>query len=206
MQWQASPSATVLRKRLELDGPKESGRVTSVVRYLPGSTFPPHPHPQGEEILVLSGVFSDEYGDYPAGSYILNPEGFEHAPRSREGCDIFVKLRQYEGAERTSVRVDTTVGSWLPSWEEGCAYRPLYESDGFSDTMRLLRMTAGAVLCTADYHGGGELFVLAGTLTQDRSVLPAGCWARCEPGEPISFRADQDTECYFKFGHLMGAD
>src|SRR6516164_3409724 len=57
MPWGASPSSTVWRKRLHLVGPTESGQVTSVVRYQEHSQFPPHDHPDGEEILVLSGVF-----------------------------------------------------------------------------------------------------------------------------------------------------
>ena len=86
MDWQASPSAGVWRKRLELAGDVEKGRVTSVVRYDAGSAFAPHDHPEGEEFLVLDGVFSDEHGDYPAGSYLLNPRGFRHAPRSAPGA------------------------------------------------------------------------------------------------------------------------
>jgi anti-sigma factor ChrR (cupin superfamily) len=93
MDWQASPSPTVWRKRLDLvDG--EFSRVTSVVRYAAESSFHTHGHPAGEEILVLDGVFSDEHGDYPAGSYLLNPKGFRHTPFSREGCVLFVKLFQ----------------------------------------------------------------------------------------------------------------
>ena len=80
MEGQPSPSGAVLRKRLHLVGPPESGQVTSVVRYQPGATFPEHGHPEGEEILVLDGTFSDEHGDWPAGTYLLNPEGFHHAP------------------------------------------------------------------------------------------------------------------------------
>jgi anti-sigma factor ChrR (cupin superfamily) len=85
MQWSPSPSGTVWRKRVHLVGPAESGQVTSVVRYEPRSTFHGHDHPDGEEIFVLDGVFSDEHGDWPAGTYLLNPEGFRHAPFSREG-------------------------------------------------------------------------------------------------------------------------
>ena len=65
MKWAPSPSPAVYRKRLELSGPKECGRVTSVVRYEPKSNFHEHGHPDGEEIFVLSGVFSDDSGDYP---------------------------------------------------------------------------------------------------------------------------------------------
>jgi quercetin dioxygenase-like cupin family protein len=65
MMWSASPSPSVYRKRLELAGPIECGRVTSIVRYEPASEFHRHGHPDGEEILVLKGTFSDEKGDYP---------------------------------------------------------------------------------------------------------------------------------------------
>jgi ChrR Cupin-like domain len=114
MPWSASPSGTVWRKRLHLVGPAESGQVTSVVHYQEQSQFPPHGHPDGEEILVLSGVFSDEHGDWPAGSYLLNPESFRHAPYSREGCLLFVKLRQYPGTDRSHVAVDAHTMWWSP--------------------------------------------------------------------------------------------
>ncbi|MBW2396116.1 MAG: cupin domain-containing protein [Deltaproteobacteria bacterium] len=85
MEWQASPSGTVWRKRLHRVGGAETGQVTSVVRYEAGASFPEHDHPDGEEIFVLEGIFSDEHGDWPAGTHLLNPEGFHHAPFSRDG-------------------------------------------------------------------------------------------------------------------------
>src|SRR5437016_4468184 len=88
LPWTPSPSGTVWRKRLHLVGPPEAGQVTSLVRYGPHSEFPSHNHPQGEEILVLEGVFSDEHGDWSAGTYLLNPAGFRHAPYSRGGCHL----------------------------------------------------------------------------------------------------------------------
>jgi len=83
-EWEPSPMAGVERKKLERES-AESGRATSIVRYAPNSKFSAHQHPAGEEIFVLEGVFSDESGDYPAGTYIRNPPGSEHAPFSREG-------------------------------------------------------------------------------------------------------------------------
>ena len=99
MQWTPSPSRSVWRKRVHLVGPPERGQVTSVVRYEPHSSFPTHDHPGGEEIFVLDGIFSDEQGDWPAGTFLLNPEGFRHTPFSEVGCVIFVKLRQFAGRE-----------------------------------------------------------------------------------------------------------
>ena len=73
-EWIESPSKKVLRVPLEREK-AESGHVTSVVKYLPRSKFDAHTHPMGEEIFVIEGIFSDEHGDYPAGSY---PVSYTH--------------------------------------------------------------------------------------------------------------------------------
>ena len=125
IDWQPSPSPTVWRKRLYLDGPREAGIVTSVVRYDAGSEFPTHHHPDGEEIFVLDGVFSDEHGDYPAGTYLLNPDGTSHAPFSKDGCVLFVKLRQYAGEGRNQVQMNTNALDWQPRNDTGVWQKPL---------------------------------------------------------------------------------
>jgi len=76
MEWQTSPSGTVWRKRLPWVGSAAAGQGTSMVRYDPNSTFPAQDRPEGEEILVLEGTFSDEPGDWHAGPYLRNAEGF----------------------------------------------------------------------------------------------------------------------------------
>ncbi|MCT0224928.1 cupin domain-containing protein [Synechococcus sp. CS-1328] len=63
----------------------------ALVRWAPGTVFQPHGHPGGEEILVLEGVFQDEQGTYPAGSWLRNPPGSVHRPWSDSGCTIWVK-------------------------------------------------------------------------------------------------------------------
>ena len=62
-RWVASPQPGVGRVMLDRIG-AERARATSLVRYQPRSVFPAHGHPGGEEILVLSGTFSDSSGDY----------------------------------------------------------------------------------------------------------------------------------------------
>ena len=136
MPWQPSPSGTVWRKPLyRQDG--ESGPVTSLVRYVPNGAFPEHAHPQGEEILVLDGVFSDEHGDYPAGTFLMNPHDSRHSPRSRSGCTLFVRLRQYPGADRPRLVEDTTApNSWRPGLVDGLSVRPLYSQGGHPESVR----------------------------------------------------------------------
>jgi len=72
LDWVASPMPGVERRMLDRIG-EEVARATSVVRYAPHSCFSPHVHEGGEEFLVLAGVFQDEHGDYPAGTYVRNP-------------------------------------------------------------------------------------------------------------------------------------
>ncbi len=64
---------------------------TALVRWAPSTFFNPHRHFGGEEIFVVEGVFSDERGDYPVGSWLRSPHLSQHQPFSREGCLILVK-------------------------------------------------------------------------------------------------------------------
>ena len=64
---------------------------TALVRWAPGTRFNAHRHYGGEEIYVLDGVFEDEFGRYPAGTWIRSPHLSAHRPFSGEGCTIFVK-------------------------------------------------------------------------------------------------------------------
>jgi anti-sigma factor ChrR (cupin superfamily) len=63
----------------------------ALVRWAPGTVFKPHTHFGGEEILVLEGVFEDEHGSYPQGSWLRNPSMSKHHPFTKEGTVIWVK-------------------------------------------------------------------------------------------------------------------
>jgi anti-sigma factor ChrR (cupin superfamily) len=91
LSWSPSPIVGVERRMLDRIG-DEVARATSIVRYAPNSHFSAHTHGGGEEFFVLDGVFSDEHGDFPTGSYIRNPPSSHHKPGSGPGCTIFVKL------------------------------------------------------------------------------------------------------------------
>ena len=200
MEWAPSPSGTVWRKRVHLVGPPESGQVTSVVRYEPSSDFHVHEHPDGEEILVLDGVFSDEHGDWPAGTYLLNPEGFRHAPFSREGCVLFVKLRQFPGRAREHIVIRTDTAAWQPTARPGVAALPLYAQAGFADSMRLERWAAGTHVARVVYAGGAELFVVDGAFADEGGSYTKGCWLRLPVGAAHAPRTDEGCVIYLKEG------
>ena len=198
MEWTPSPSGSVWRKRVHLVGPPESGQVTSVVRYEPLSRFPAHDHPEGEEILVLEGVFSDEHGHWPAGTYLLNPEGFRHAPFSEPGCILLVKLRQFPGTRRRHVVVDTREAAWEPTSIPTVARKPLYRQEGFSDVMCLERWESGADPGSVSHPQGAEIFVLEGELADEAGAYAAGCWLRLPIGSEHHPRSAEGCTLYIK--------
>ena len=200
MEWTASPSGTVWRKRVHLVGAPESGQVTSIVRYQPDASFPAHDHPQGEEILVLDGVFSDEHGDWPPGTYLLNPEGFRHSPFSLQGCLLFVKLRQFPGLDREHHVIDTGDREWQATQREGVSRKPLYSQRGYTDTVCLERWAAGTRAESTGYEHGAEFFVLDGEFEDEEGVYPAGTWLRIPAGTAHLPGSSQGCELYVKQG------
>src|SRR6266571_4414615 len=101
-EWVKSPMPGVERRMLDRIG-DEVARATSIVRYAPGSHFSPHVHVGGEEFLVLEGVFQDEHGDFPPGSYVRIPPASRHTPGSMLRWTMFVKLWQFDPTDRTHV-------------------------------------------------------------------------------------------------------
>jgi anti-sigma factor ChrR (cupin superfamily) len=140
--WIASPIVGVDRRMLDRIG-DEVARATSVVRYAPKSRFSAHIHGAGEEFLVLDGVFQDEHGDFPVGSYIRNPPTSSHTPGSETGCKIFVKLWQFDPTDRKHVRLDTSKLTFTPLPEsKGVETKGLFADD--SENVRLERWAPGA--------------------------------------------------------------
>lgn len=199
MEWEASPMKGVWRKPLAREA-AEHGHTTSVVRYDAGSHFSSHPHPQGEEILVLAGVFSDENGDYPAGTYIRNPPGSKHSPFSEQGCELLVKLDQFDPEDGVSLRIDTNSSAWLPG-EHGVRVMPLYYFE--TEMVALYKWPASTRYEPHSHFGGEEIFVLSGELLDEYGRYPAGTWMRNPHNSEHCPYVEQETVIWIKTGHLL---
>lgn len=203
IEWTPSPEPGVQRRMLERIG-DEVARATTIVRFDPGSRFAPHVHHGGEEFIVLDGVFQDESGDFPAGSYIRNPPGSRHTPASEPGCTILVKLWQFDPDDRTHVRIDTTRMAALPDCERaGISITPLFR-DARED-VRIEHWSAGQEIALRP-GGGIELFVLAGGFEQAGERFGEHGWLRLPVGEPLHATAGSDgARVWIKSGHLAHA-
>jgi len=199
LEWLPSPEAGVERRPLERDG-GEVARATSIVRYAGDSSFSEHTHGSGEEFFVLSGTFCDESGEFPAGSYVRNPPGSSHAPFSREGCTILVKLRQMRPDDTARVVVDTNTGEWRAGADPGHHVMDLFE--GTDERVTLERLDPGASVPAYDAEGGEEIFVLAGSFRDGQGTYSKGVWVRNPAGAHHGLVSDDGCLLWVKRGHL----
>ena len=201
LPWVGSPSAGVERRMLDRVG-GEAAKATSIVRYQPGAEFPVHAHDQGEEILVLEGCLSDETGDYPAGSYVMNPPGSSHAPFSTIGCTLFVKLRHLGPEQIERELVDTNTAAWLQGMVPGLTVMPLMRQGTGS---ALVRWAPGTYFSPHRHFGGEEIFVVAGVFEDEHGVYPQGSWIRSPHMSLHQPFSKEGCTIFVKTGHLLDA-
>lgn len=197
--WAASPEPGVERLRLERDG-DEVARATSIVRYAPNSKFAAHVHGGGEEFLVLDGVFEDEFGAYPAGTYVRNPVGSRHTPFSRTGTTILVKLRQFAAEDQAAPRIDITRAQFYPGVVPGLSVLPLHRHG--HEQVAIVDWAPGTGLFEHSHAGGEEVYVLSGTLSDEGGDYPAGTWTRSPPGSKHAPYSTHGCRIWMKTGHL----
>lgn len=186
VEWMASPMPGVERRMLDRVG-EEVARATSIVRYAPGSHFAQHTHGGGEEFIVLEGVFQDEHGDYPAGSYVRNPPGTHHIPASEKGCTIFVKLWQFDPQDDVQMKRDLgQISRDLPQADRGIGEADLFQND--HEKVSLERWSAGHRQQWAS-DGGHEILVLDGSLEWQGEVYGQHDWLRLPDGFAIDLAA-----------------
>ena len=200
LDWTPSPIPGVDRRMLDRIG-DEVARATSIVRYAPHSRFSAHTHGGGEEFFVLDGVFQDEHGDYPAGTYVRNPPTSSHTPSSEPGCIIFVKLWQFDQDDRTPVRIDTSGLPFAPAPDiPGVEFGLLYESPG---ELVLVERWAPDTNVAVPLPGGIELLVLDGSFIEGGEEFTTLSWLRLPTGSRLVATAGRSgCKVWVKSGHL----
>ena len=199
MDWEPSPMKGVARRKLDRIG-DEVARATSLVKYDPESYFSAHVHGGGEEFFVLDGVFSDEHGDYPAGTYVRNPIGSSHTPHSKDGCVIFVKLHQFNEADTAQFHIDTANADFLPGSSPGLTVLPLHSHQG--ESCALVRWAPKTVFSPHRHFGGEEIFVLDGVFSDENGDYPKGTWLRSPHMSMHHPFSKEGCLIYVKTGHL----
>lgn len=197
--WIPSPMPGVDRRMLDRIG-GEVARATTVVRYAPNSRFSAHVHTGGEEYLVLEGVFQDEHGDFPVGTYVRNPPGSRHSPKSDDGATILVKLWQFDPSDRTQVVISSTDRQPTATDCDGVEQIALYEDAYERVRIELWQPDTRVRL---EGHQGMEVFVVAGGFTETGEEFGPNDWLRLPAGHVSDAVASRDgARLWVKSGHL----
>jgi hypothetical protein len=200
LEWNTSPMPGVDRRMLDRIG-GEVARATTIVRYAPGSRFSEHTHTGGEEFIVLDGVFQDEHGDFPEGTYVRNPPTSAHTPGSALGCTIFVKLWQFDMDDRNQFR--KTMADELGAPVDGVATAHLHRDA--REAVTYSHLVASATLENSD-AGGIEMLVIAGSVSEGGDTLGKGAWLRLPEGMALTATAGPEgAKLWIKTGHLPHA-
>ena len=199
LPWVSTPILGVERRMLDRVG-GEVAKATSIVRYQPGVEFSTHTHDFGEEIFVLEGVFSDEYGDYPAGTYVMNPPGSQHKPYSETGCTLFVKLRHLGEEQTVREVIDTTKSAWFQGMVPGLKVLPLMQQ-GLGST--LVRWAPQTYFNPHRHYGGEEIFVVDGVFADEHGRYPTGSWIRSPHMSLHQPFSEEGCVIFVKTGHLV---
>lgn len=197
-KWLPSPAEGVKRLVLERDGGEKTLRATSIVAYAPNSQFAPHEHPLGEEFFVLDGIFSDEYRDYPKGSYVRNPPGSSHQPFSQKGCLIWVKLQQFVPFDKQHVVINVTQKNMdvsVANWSRKIL---------FDDYERVEMVYVHQTLILPQHWllKGAELLLLTGELNDGTQLCPQGTWLRIAAKASVELSVEANSQLLVKYGHL----
>lgn len=193
VEWKASPMPGVDRRMLDRIG-DEVARATTIVRYAAGSKFSAHTHTGGEEFIVIDGVFQDEHGDFPVGSYVRNPPTSSHTPGSDVGCTIFVKLWQFDMDDRNQINIDMNKAA--EDSDNVALFNDAREHVSFhtwgpSDEVEM------------ELPRGGEFLVLEGGFEEGGDNLRKHSWLRLPEGASFKVKVGSEgAKVWMKTGHL----
>src|SRR5205085_5159936 len=92
LPWKPTPCPGIEMKVLLED--KDTGLLTALFRWQPGSELTLHEHVEVEQTFVLEGSLVDEEGEVTAGNYVWRPKGNRHIAKSPNGAlvlSVFLK-------------------------------------------------------------------------------------------------------------------
>lgn len=96
LPWKPTPTPGIDMKVLLQD--KESGLLTALFRWAPGTSLDLHEHVEIEQTWVLSGSIVDDEGEVREGNFVWRPAGNRHLARSPKGAlvlSFFLKPNKF---------------------------------------------------------------------------------------------------------------
>ena len=106
LPWKPTPCPGIDMKVLLED--KETGLLTALFRWQPGSELSLHEHVEVEQTFVLEGSLVDDEGEVTAGNYVWRPKGNRHIAKSPNGAlvlSVFLKPNIFLNGDKEGVQL-----------------------------------------------------------------------------------------------------
>ena len=106
LPWKPTPCEGIDMKILMQD--EETGMMTALFRWAPGSKLTFHEHVALEQTFVLEGTLCDDEGEITAGNYVWRPAGSRHDAWSPDGAlilSMFLKPNIFLDDEKKGVEL-----------------------------------------------------------------------------------------------------
>lgn len=100
LPWKPTPTPGIDMKVL-MSFP-DSGLLTALFRWQPGTRLPLHEHVEVEQTYVLEGRIVDDEGEVRAGNFVWRPRGNRHLARAPDGAlviSFFLRPNKFIGGE-----------------------------------------------------------------------------------------------------------
>ncbi|MFJ3522686.1 cupin domain-containing protein [Pseudomonas sp. NPDC090203] len=100
LPWKPTPTPGVDMKILVQD--QETGLLTALFKWAPGTVLPLHEHVEIEQTYVLEGSIVDDEGEVTAGNFVWRPRGNRHLAHSPNGAlviSFFLRPNKFIGGE-----------------------------------------------------------------------------------------------------------
>jgi len=106
LTWKPTPTKGIDMKILLID--EETGLMTALFRWAPGTELPRHEHVEIEQTYVLEGSIVDDEGEVTVGNYVWRPKGNQHVARSPKGAlvlSMFLKPNRFLDGDLAGVEL-----------------------------------------------------------------------------------------------------
>ena len=118
MEWQKTRFPGVEAKTLLVD--RESGVVTSLMKFAPGARLPDHEHVLIEQTYVLEGSLVCGEGECKAGEFVWRPAGSRHEAWAGPEGGLMLAMFQIPNKffEADGRETDVTGQDWNAAWSK----------------------------------------------------------------------------------------
>lgn len=189
LEYISNSNNTILKKLLS----QKENQETAILEMPKNSQLNSNEKFNNVEILVLDGIYINEFGAHPKGTYLKLSNENELHVKTTSGCKIFRKINYFENSEKLIINTTST------PWQQGHGNLKVMPLDSQS---ALVLWPKNEKFIPHSHWGGEEIFVVYGKFMDEYGVYPQNSWIRSPHRSFHTPFVEEETLIYVKTGHI----